>query len=114
MIGARLYHTGRRHPGRSRGLLRKSPTTRAADLALLSHTGCLGEAPMDNARDAAVRECPFLQPVRSPGRYGRRIGISCRFPDGRIRVPPVDEIPRFCVRGEWRRCLAYRRYAPAP
>jgi hypothetical protein len=69
---------------------------------------------MDNPREAGVGECPFLRPARSLGRNDRRLGISCRFPDGRIRVPPVDEIRRFCLRGEWQRCLAYRRYAPAP
>ena len=69
---------------------------------------------MDNARDAVVRQCPFFQPVRSLGRHGRPVGISCRFPDGRIRVPPVEEIQRFCVRGEWQQCLTYRRYSTAP
>jgi hypothetical protein len=41
------------------------------------------------------------------------IGIYCRFPDGRVRVPAMDEMRRFCLREQWEHCPAYERHAPA-
>ena len=58
-------------------------------------------------------ECPLLQPSRSLGHRGRAIGVYCRVPDGRVRVPPTDELRRFCLAGQWPRCPVYRRHAPA-
>jgi hypothetical protein len=60
----------------------------------------------------ATRECPYLQPAR-PLSGGRLIGIYCRMPDGRVRVPPEDERRRFCLRGQFEQCPAYRRHAAA-
>jgi hypothetical protein len=28
-------------------------------------------------------------------------------------VPPMDEMRRFCLRGQWAQCPAYQRHAPA-
>jgi hypothetical protein len=68
---------------------------------------------MSDAPAAIGSECPFLQPARLVGRRGRLIGIYCRFPDGRVRVPAEDESRRFCLAGQWQECLAYQRHAPA-
>lgn len=67
---------------------------------------------MNDARTAVASECPFLQPARPLG-SGRLIGIYCRMPDGRVRVPPMDEMRRFCLRGRWEECPTYQRHAPA-
>ena len=61
-----------------------------------------------------IGDCPFLLPSRPLGSRGRAIGIYCRLPDGRVRVPPADELRRFCLPGQWRDCPVYQRHAPAP
>jgi hypothetical protein len=68
---------------------------------------------METTLTALSSECPFLQPARSPGSLGRLVGMYCRLPRGAVRVPPPDEIRRFCQTGKFERCPAYRRYAPA-
>jgi hypothetical protein len=67
---------------------------------------------MNQDRTAVGSECPLLQPARLVGRHGRLIGIYCRFPDGRVRVPAGDERRRFCLTGLWQDCPAYQRHAP--
>jgi hypothetical protein len=59
-------------------------------------------------------DCPFLQPSRPLGAQGRLIGLYCRLPDGRVRVPEAEERRRFCVPGAWQDCPVYQRHAPAP
>ena len=60
-----------------------------------------------------IGDCPFLQPSRPLGARGRLIGIYCRLPDGRVRVPAADERRRFCLPGEWHDCPVYRGHATA-
>ena len=67
---------------------------------------------MSDTGNAVLRECPFLQPERPSGRGGR-LAIYCRLPDGRVRVPPVDDVRRFCLPRQWRQCPVYQRRAPA-
>jgi hypothetical protein len=61
--------------------------------------------------EAGTGDCPFLQPSRPQGTHGRAVGIYCRMPGGRVRVPSVDEQRRFCLPGQWRDCSVYRRHA---
>jgi hypothetical protein len=68
---------------------------------------------MDQDPTAGANECPFVHPARPLGRGGRLLGIYCRLPDGRVRVPPRDEMRRFCLREQWEQCPTYRRHAPA-
>jgi len=66
-------------------------------------------------RAAASRKAASIRMFRTgiPLGGGRLIGIYCRMPDGRVRVPPMDEMRRFCLRGQWQECPTYRRHAPA-
>jgi hypothetical protein len=68
---------------------------------------------MSGDRTTVVSECPFLQPGRPGAGPIGLIGVYCRFPDGRVRVPAMDEMRRFCLREQWEHCPAYERHAPA-
>lgn len=59
-----------------------------------------------------TRECPLLRPGLSAGlRAGLSAAIYCALPGGRVKVPTRDEIERFCVPSDFKRCPAYQRYA---
>jgi hypothetical protein len=67
-------------------------------------------------------DCPFLQPTRSLSRdlaavgiYQEMtaVGVYCRLPDGRVRVPAREEVKGFCVPGRHRECPHYRRHTSA-
>jgi hypothetical protein len=61
---------------------------------------------------ADVTECPSLQPSRPLTLGQRAIGLYCRLPNGRVRVPSRDETRRFCLVDRWRDCPVYQRHAP--
>ena len=68
---------------------------------------------MDEPLKAALAQCPFLQPTLPIGRRETAIGIYCRLPGGRVRIPTRDEVKRFCVPQAWRDCPVYQAYARA-
>jgi len=55
------------------------------------------------------KECPFLRPMMTSHLGAFPIGIYCRLPSGRVRIPSRDELARFCTAGQHRDCPAYRR-----
>jgi len=57
-------------------------------------------------------ECPLLRPGVSAGRRaGLSAAIYCGLPGGCVKVPDRDEIERFCVPGNFKRCPTYQRHA---
>ena len=56
-----------------------------------------------------ARECPFLQPTMASRSELLGIGVYCRLPSGRARIPSRDEVARFCAAGKFRECPVYRR-----
>ena len=67
---------------------------------------------MSDTGNAVLTECPLFQPARPVARGGRLIGLYCRLPNGRVRVPPIDETRRFCLPRQWRQCPVYQRHVP--
>ena len=64
--------------------------------------------------DRTAGDCPFLQPARPLGGDDQRVGLYCRLPDGDVRVPPTEDLRRYCVPGRWRDCPVYERRATRP
>ena len=60
---------------------------------------------------AEIEECPFLCPARPLSRKAMLIGMYCRLPGGRVRVPARDEIERFCIPRRFPFCPVYQCYA---
>jgi hypothetical protein len=67
-----------------------------------------------------IEDCPFFRPSRSLthdlAAVGIRqeltsVGVYCRLPDGRVRVPGREEVKSFCLPGRYRDCPHYRRHA---
>ena len=59
------------------------------------------------ATDAA--KCPFLRPAGADHLGAFPLGVYCRLPSGRVRIPSRDELARFCTTGYHRDCLAFRQ-----
>ncbi len=58
---------------------------------------------------AGSPKCPYLMPER-PDRLGAfPVGVYCRLPGGRTRIPSRDELARFCTTGHHYDCPDYRR-----
>lgn len=55
------------------------------------------------------KECPFLRPRMTSHLEAFPIGVYCRLPSGRVRVPSHDELRRFCTKGDYHDCPVYRR-----
>jgi hypothetical protein len=62
--------------------------------------------------DQTAGDCPFLQPWRPLSARDRQIGIYCRLPGGRVRVPPLEDVRRYCEPGRWQACPVQARHAP--
>lgn len=60
-----------------------------------------------------VSGCPFLQPTRRLGRGDVAIGVYCRLPDGRVRVPARHELRAWCIPGRFESCPTHERHASA-
>ena len=52
--------------------------------------------------------CPNVDPGISNVTAPTMCAVSCRRPDGRIRIPSRDELNRFCLGGHFRDCPGYR------
>ena len=55
--------------------------------------------------------CPLLMPGASPGLGRAQVSVSCRLPNGRVRVPTPGELGSLCFVGRYRDCPGYRRWA---
>jgi hypothetical protein len=55
------------------------------------------------------KECPFLRPRMASHLEAFPIGVYCRLPSGRVRIPSRDELARFCTAGRHPDCPVYRR-----
>jgi hypothetical protein len=65
-------------------------------------------------------DCPFFTPSRTLSRdlmaVGifselTSVGIYCRLPTGRVRVPNADEVKRHCVPARFAECPVFRSNA---
>lgn len=58
--------------------------------------------------------CPLLM----PGAWGLRglaaASIYCRLPGGRVRVPPREDVARFCAPRRFEACPTYERSCGRP
>lgn len=64
---------------------------------------------MTESQAIEPKECPFLRPRMASHLGAFPIGVYCRLPSGRIRIPARDELTRFCTTGGYCDCLVYRR-----
>ena len=64
---------------------------------------------MSETRTIERKECPFLRPRMSSHGAAFPVGIYCRLPSGRVRIPSRDELARLCTAGHYSDCLVYRR-----
>ena len=64
---------------------------------------------MEKRVAADATRCPFLRPCGSPHLGAFPLGVYCRLPSGRVRIPSGDELARFCTTGYHRDCLAVRQ-----
>ena len=53
--------------------------------------------------------CPFLRPGGAHRLGAFPLGVYCRLPSGRARIPSRDELARFCTTSYHRDCLAFRQ-----
>jgi hypothetical protein len=60
-------------------------------------------------RDAATVKCPFLRPGLPIGPV--MTAIYCGLPGGRVRMPPPEDVRRYCIPGRFEECPTYGRYA---
>jgi hypothetical protein len=58
--------------------------------------------------ELAREACPFLRPEAADHLEAFPVGVYCRLPDGRVRVPSRDELARFCAAGHYRDCPGFR------
>lgn len=72
----------------------------------------MNEADVDETLMSPMTEanaCPFLRPETAERLAAFPVGVYCRLPDGRVRIPSRDELVRFCTTGRHDDCFAYRR-----
>ena len=66
---------------------------------------------MTKPRSDDEMNCPCLTPA-----VGRRAGVFpvpvyCRLANGRVRVPPRDQLGSLCTADQYHGCPGYRRWA---
>ena len=61
--------------------------------------------------ETAGTGCPLLVPTRARGELP--IGVYGRLPDGRVRVPPPEDLRRFCIPNRPEHCPVYARHVGA-
>lgn len=54
------------------------------------------------------RACPYLRPAIAAPSKTLDVAVYCRRPGGHARIPPRDEVIRFCASGHHDRCPGYR------
>lgn len=64
---------------------------------------------MSETRMIEAAQCPFLRPMMVSDLGAFPMGVYCRLPSGRIRIPSRDELARFCSAGHHHDCPVYRR-----
>ena len=64
---------------------------------------------MGQGNDAGTLKCPYLRPERADRLGAFPLGVYCRLPDGRVRIPSRDELARFCTTGHHADCVGFRR-----
>ncbi len=64
---------------------------------------------MTESQAIELKECPFLRPRMASHLGAFPIGVYCRLPSGRIRIPSRDELARLCTTEAYRDCLVYNR-----
>jgi hypothetical protein len=55
--------------------------------------------------------CPFLTPKASGPPPAFSISVYCRRPNGRVRVPPRDQLMFLCTAGHHHACPGYLRWS---
>ena len=64
---------------------------------------------MGQENNAGTPKCPYLRPHRADRLAAFPMGVYCRLPDGRVRIPSRDELARFCTTGHHYDCVGFRR-----
>ena len=64
---------------------------------------------MGQENNAETPKCPYLRPHRADRLAAFPMGVYCRLPDGRVRIPSRDELARFCTTGHHADCIGFRR-----
>ena len=67
---------------------------------------------MEEEREDEGSNCPFLTPKVSLRPAVLSIPVYCRLPNGRVRVPPRDQLMFLCTVGQHYDCPGYRRWRP--
>ncbi len=67
---------------------------------------------MEEEREDEGSDCPFLTPKVSGRPPVFSIPVYCRQPNGRVRVPPRDQLMFLCTAGHHHDCPGYRRWRP--
>ena len=68
---------------------------------------------MEQDREGEESNCPYLTP-RVSGRAGVfPVPVYCRLPNGRVRVPPREQLVCLCTAGQHHHCPGYRRWRPS-
>ncbi len=63
----------------------------------------------EGGNGAETPKYPYLRPVGADRLGAFPVGVYCRFPDGRVRIPSRDEPARFCTIGHHADCIGFRR-----
>jgi hypothetical protein len=61
-------------------------------------------------REDEASRCPFLTPKLSGPPAAFSTLVYCRHPDGRVRIPPRDQLMVLCTLGHHHDCPGYRRW----
>ncbi|MBI3030354.1 MAG: hypothetical protein HYY64_12650 [Candidatus Rokubacteria bacterium] len=64
---------------------------------------------MEPSNNDEVLACPYLRPESADRLAAFPLGVYCRLPHGRVRIPSRDELARFCTTGHYADCVGFRR-----
>jgi hypothetical protein len=64
---------------------------------------------MSQGYNAEMLKCPYLRPETAERLAAFPLGVCCRLPHGRVRIPSRDELDRFRTTGHYADCVGFRR-----